>query len=119
MYSYTGSSVAFNSQVNKRVKTTVNVTNGTIGILADKILSSNEVKTTIPNFAIGEPPTSGSNTGSGLYKADDDQGESYYFRGDKTQLKNNIKFAGKNWQIVRVNGDGTIRLILVDKFCIL
>ena len=107
LYSYTGSSVAFNSQVNKRVKTKLET-------FADKILSNNVVKTTTPNFAIGEPPSSDSNTGSGLYKAFDDQGESYYFRGDKNKINNNVRFAGMDWKIVRINGDGTIRLILAN-----
>ncbi len=53
--------------------------------------------------------------GSGIYKAEDDQGESYYFRGDRNELNNNVEFAGKNWKILRINGDETIRLILNDK----
>ena len=52
--------------------------------------------------------------GSGLYKAEDNQGESYYFRGDRKLLNNNVEFAGKKWKIIRVNGDGTVRLILAD-----
>ena len=52
--------------------------------------------------------------GSGLYKTEDDQGGSYYFRGDRKLLNNNVEFAGKKWKIIRVNGDGTVRLILAD-----
>ena len=45
----------------------------------------------------------------GLYQATDDYGTTYYYRGN---VKNNIvKFAGFYWQIVRINGDGSIRLI--------
>ena len=54
-------------------------------------------------------------TGSGIYKAEDNQGESYYFRGDRNELNNNVSFANKEWKIVRINGDETIRLILNDK----
>ncbi len=48
----------------------------------------------------------------GLYKADDDYGTSYYFRGAST--KNYVSFADKVWRIVRINGDGSIRLVLDD-----
>ena len=41
--------------------------------------------------------------------APDDYGTSYYFRGN---VENNwVKFAGYYWRIIRVNGDGTIRMI--------
>ena len=45
----------------------------------------------------------------GLYQAADDYGTTYYYRGN---VKNNIvRFAGFYWQIVRINGDGSIRLM--------
>ena len=45
----------------------------------------------------------------GLYQAADDYGTTYYYRGN---VKNNIvQFAGFYWQIVRINGDGSIRLM--------
>ena len=48
-------------------------------------------------------------TDEGMYKAEDDLGTSYYFRG---AVENNyIKFAGYWWRIVRINGDGSIRII--------
>ena len=48
--------------------------------------------------------------GSGLFTMEDDDGTSYYFRGDVDT--NNVKFAKLDWKIIRINGDGTIRLIL-------
>ena len=43
---------------------------------------------------------------------EDDEGMSYYFRGN---IDNNyISFAGKLWRIVRINGDGSIRIITED-----
>ena len=39
----------------------------------------------------------------------DDNGEVYYFAGNPTD--NWIKFAGYYWRIIRINGDGTIRMI--------
>ena len=45
----------------------------------------------------------------GIYKTEDDIGTSYYFRGD---VENNyVLFANKYWRIIRINGDGTIRMI--------
>ena len=45
----------------------------------------------------------------GLYQGTDDYGTTYYYRGN---VKNNIvQFAGYYWQIIRINGDGSIRLI--------
>ena len=48
-------------------------------------------------------------TDEGIYETTDDYGTSYYFRG---AVENNyVKFANKYWRIIRINGDGTIRLI--------
>ena len=45
-----------------------------------------------------------------LASAVDDYGTSYYFRG---AVKNNyVEFANKCWRIVRVGGDGSVKLIL-------
>ena len=45
----------------------------------------------------------------GLYATTDDYGTSYYYRGS---VKNNyVQFAGYYWRIVRINGDGSIRLL--------
>ena len=49
---------------------------------------------------------------SGIYKAPDDYGTSYYFRGNP--INNYVSFADKIWRIVRINGDGTIRIIYND-----
>lgn len=46
----------------------------------------------------------------GLIKSNDDIGESYYYRGNVTN--NYVSFGGMLWRIVRINGDGTIRIIL-------
>ena len=44
-----------------------------------------------------------------LCKAKDAYGDSYYYRGNVTN--NYVKFAGFYWRIVRINGDGTVRVI--------
>lgn len=45
----------------------------------------------------------------GVYTMEDDYGTSYYYRGNITN--NYVQFAGFYWRIIRVNGDGTIRMI--------
>ena len=45
----------------------------------------------------------------GLYATTDDEGTSYFYRG---AVENNyLSFAGYIWRIVRINGNGSIRLI--------
>ena len=44
-----------------------------------------------------------------IYKAQDDWGDTYYFAGNPTD--NWVRFAGFYWRIVRINGDGSIRMI--------
>ena len=77
--------------------------------LSNLILKHNTVITAKPTLTTSSNNTSDA---SGLYVSNDtNTGEStYYFRGD---VKNNIvKFAGFTWKIIRINEDGTIRLIL-------
>ena len=45
----------------------------------------------------------------GIYETTDEEGTSYYYRGS---VENNyLEFAGYYWRVVRINGDGTIRII--------
>ncbi len=45
----------------------------------------------------------------GLYSALDDYGTTYYYRGNV--VNNNVYFGGFYWKIIRINGDGSIRMI--------
>ncbi|MCM1053772.1 MAG: hypothetical protein NC483_07365, partial [Ruminococcus sp.] len=44
-----------------------------------------------------------------IFEAEDDDGISYYFAGNP--LDNWVEFGGYYWRIIRVNGDGSIRMI--------
>ncbi len=44
-----------------------------------------------------------------LCKAKDAYGDSYYYRGNV--INNYVKFANFYWRIIRINGDGTVRVI--------
>ena len=73
---------------------------------SETILANNEVKTpiTTPGAAISTASE------ALLASTEDDYGTSYYFRG---AVKNNyVEFANKCWRIVRVGGDGSVKLIL-------
>ncbi len=72
----------------------------------ERILALNEIKTPITT-----PGTAISNDDEALLAStEDDYGTSYYFRGAVTN--NYVEFANKCWRIVRVGGDGSVKLIL-------
>ena len=51
-----------------------------------------------------------------LSTAEDDGGTTYYFRGNP--IDNYVNYAGMCWRIVRIEGDGSIKLILAsEKTC--
>ena len=50
-----------------------------------------------------------SDTTGTIYQAEDDDGTTYYFAGNVTD--NWVRWAGFYWRIIRINGDGTLRLI--------
>ncbi len=89
--------------------------------LGEAIIANYEVKEDAPDFTKGFPNSKTTQADitskSGLYKTQDDDGDTYYFRG---KIDNNyVKFGQANgkdliWRIVRINGDGTIRIILDD-----
>ena len=74
----------------------------------DIILADNGGTSTIegkdtPDFS--QPAT----TDEGIYATTDNLGTTYYFRGAVTN--NYISFAEYYWRIIRINGDGSIRII--------
>ena len=86
----------------------------------DKLNSLNDtivLATDTPDFTTvsgnnGDDDNGNTNLGDGtkgIYATEDDLGISYYFRG---AVENNyVKFANFYWRIIRINGDGTIRMI--------
>ena len=76
------------------------------GTLLASLRDSNTLKTpiTTPGVAISTASE------ALLASTEDDYGTSYYFRGAVTN--NYVEFANKCWRIVRVGGDGSVKLIL-------
>ncbi len=61
------------------------------------------VNATVPNFS------NVATTDEGVFAMEDDYGTSYYYRG---AVENNyVKFGDFYWRIIRVNGDGSLRII--------
>ena len=73
---------------------------------AETILANNEVKT--PITTPGEEINAENE--ALLASAEDDYGTSYYFRGAVTN--NYVEFANKCWRIVRILGNGSVKLVL-------
>ena len=89
----------------------VNVTRkGGVTSLKNEIMK-NTVVTANPTLTTSSNNT---NDASGLYKSTDtNSGDpTYYFRGNVTN--NYVSFAGFTWRIVRINEDGTIRIVMQD-----
>ena len=79
----------------------------------DTILGTIEVNLDTSNFA-NTSCTSGCGEATvGIYETTDNLGTAYYYRGD---VENNyVSFAGYYWRIIRINGDGSIRIIYDGK----
>ena len=77
----------------------------------DIVLGNITVNSGTPNFA------NAATTDEGVYKVEDGMygGYSYYWRGAVTN--NYVKFGGFCWRIIRINGDGSIRLIYDGATC--
>ena len=74
------------------------------------VLGDLEVYEYTPDFSISacDDETCGSHE-KGIYETTDEDGVTYYYRGS---VENNyFYFANLWWRVVRINGDGTVRLI--------
>jgi hypothetical protein len=80
--------------------------------------ATEEVNTILGNITVNKYTPDFSKiatTDEGIFKTNDNDGVSYYWRGATTT--NYLKFGGYCWRIVRINGDGTIRLIYDGTTC--
>ena len=123
--SVSGSKIIYDDEKNV-ADMDININNNTVSLnitkisnppqtLKDAILASakkgGENRTTLGSTVTEFTSISGENERV-LNNAPDDYGTSYYFRGN---VKDNyVSFANKTWRIVRINGNGSVRLILDD-----
>ena len=97
--------------MNKRTKV-----DGILSVVNETLSSDIFTDTLIDNFSVSVAQSMvGSEVGTkneGLISTVDNKGTAYYFRGN---VKNNyVKIGDFLFRIVRINGDGTIRLVLDD-----
>ena len=90
---YAGSSTSGTMKTTTNLQYVYYVVSATSNSITYKIISSNK-----------------NTTEALLASIEDDYGTSYYFRG---AVKNNyVQFANKCWRIVRINSDGSVKLVL-------
>ena len=77
--------------------------------LKDAILANSVYGTGTSNFANASCSNGCEEATVGLYQETTSKGTTYYFRGDVED--NYVEFAGFYWRIIRVNEDGSVRLI--------
>ena len=90
---------------------TINLDLGGVVSITDKIIAQLDTSGKCPTMnADGSVNVTEVEATNGyLCKAKDAYGDSYYYRGNVTN--NYVEFAGFYWRIVRINGDGTVRVI--------
>ena len=96
---------------NKVFKSKVVVDASAVETVMEKIIASVDTTGKCPTVNVdGSITKSDGESESGyLCSAPDNYGTSYYYRG--TVENNYVYFAGKYWRIVRINGDGSMRII--------
>ena len=96
---------------NKVFKSKVVVDAVAIESAMDKIIASVDTTGKCPTInSDGTVNVNGVEATDGyICSASDAYGTSYYYRGNVTN--NYVKFADKYWRIIRINGDGTVRVI--------
>lgn len=109
-YGSSSSSSSMSKKINEKNKVDFMVVGGEVIIDAYATIITKQISAVANSSA----PTLNT-TETGIYQATDDLGTSYYFRGNVTN--NYVKF-GKNssnndmyWRIIRINGDGSVRMI--------
>ena len=107
-YPYNGKTFTITVNVYSNGKVVVAPTSRKLG---EAIKEDNTLITTTPDLT--KTATAAGET-AGLYSSTDTNSGSatYYFRGNVAN--NNVKFAGLDWKVVRVNEDGTVKLVLKD-----
>ena len=117
-YYYQGQSIVYNTSTGKLYSS---IGSGDITIYEVTGATKSDTQTTWHNIKydsitfkltvtpLVETELESDKSDKGLYAGTDNYGTTYYYRGNVKN--NNVLFAGYYWQIVRINGDGSIRLI--------
>ena len=76
---------------------------------AEEYQSGSETRWRITAYAYTQSERESDKSDRGLYVGTDDYGETYYYRGSVSN--NYVYFANAYWRIIRLNGDGSVRLL--------
>ena len=79
------------------------------GVTSSTNSSTGQVTYTFTKYNYTQTEASYDTSNVGLYAGSDNDGTTYYYRGSVGG--NYVKFADKYWRIIRVNGDGSVRMI--------
>ena len=79
------------------------------GVTTSTNSSTGVITYTMTKYNMTQSPVNYDTSEVGLYAGTDDDGTTYYYRGSVGG--NYVLFDDKYWRIIRVNGDGTVRLI--------
>ena len=108
-----GKTFGFKVQLHSEIENPYKNDTGTLKkAIVDNAIKGGTDKTTFGSDVTTFTAISGENERV-LNSAPDDYGTSYYYRGNV--LDNYVTFADMCWRIVRINGDGTTKLILEDQ----
>ena len=92
--------------------TTYEITNASItdGTSTGSVGTTIKTRTyNLKGYAMTQSERESDKSDKGLYQMEDDDGISYYYRGSVSN--NYVKYAGSYWRIIRINGDGSVRLL--------
>ena len=79
------------------------------GVTTSTNSSTGQITYTITKYNYTQTPASYDTSGVGMYAGEDNDGTTYYYRGSVGG--NYVKFNDMYWRIIRVNGDGSVRMI--------
>ena len=123
MYTITGGSLRNPNEIDLNDGNTYYTNNGLdggrrltiykIASICSETDSTETITTTLIEYAYTQTAKSYDITGVGMYAANDGGENTYYYRGSVSS--NYVKFGGYYWRVIRVNGDGTVRLIYDGK----
>ena len=90
---------------NKTCTTLLKIT----GVTSSTNDNTGEITYKMTKYNMTQSPVNYDTSSVGLYSGEDNDGTTYYYRGSVSG--NYVKFNNMYWRIIRVNGDGSVRMI--------
>ena len=121
MYTITGESLRNPNEIDLNVGNNYYLSDGENGSKVSSTISkitnisiqtnseTGETTSTLTIYKYSSIPKSYDTNGVGMYSDTDNDEKTYYYRGSVSS--NYVKFGEYYWRVIRVNGDGTVRMI--------